>query len=263
MMIFACCCSILALSTFSLRFTKSFRTMNSSVRRETSSMFARIRAEDVLKNPQFPEKWPFSPNDFKRQDESSDKSFYVQPRLVYHIDDAAVGALTRYYRSVLYEGANVLDICSSWVSHYPIDLRLGKRVGVGMNEFELSKNVQLDEYVVRDLNVDPILPFADNTFDFVTCVVSVDYLTRPLEIFSEIRRVLKPNGTCIISQSNRCFPTKAIDIWLNTNDLQHIYIIGCYFHYAGGFNPPESLDISPRPGLTDPLYIIKASKKSV
>jgi len=54
--------------------------------------------------------------------------FTTQPRLVYHIDDAAVGALTRYYRSVLYEGANVLDICSSWVSHYPIDLRLGKEL---------------------------------------------------------------------------------------------------------------------------------------
>jgi len=81
-----------------------------------------------------------------------------------------------------------------------------------MNQFELSKNVQLDEYVVKDLNVDPIFPFQDNKFDFVTCVVSVDYLIRPLEVFSEIRRVLKPNGTCIISQSNRCFPTKAIDI---------------------------------------------------
>jgi ubiquinone/menaquinone biosynthesis C-methylase UbiE len=89
-----------------------------------------------------------------------------------------------------------------------------------MNNFELSKNTQLTEFVAKDLNVDPLLPFPDNSFDFVTCVVSVDYLTRPLEVFSEVRRVLKPNGMAIMSQSNRCFPTKAINIWLNTNDAE-------------------------------------------
>ena len=67
-------------------------------------------------------------------------------------------------------------------------------------------------------------------------------------------------GTAIISQSNRCFPTKAINIWLNTNDLQHIYIIGAYFHYATGYTPPISIDISPYPGRSDPMYIIQAEK---
>ena len=114
------------------------------------------------------------------------------------------------------------------------------------------------EYVVRDLNVDPTFPFEDNSFDFVTCVVSTDYLTRPLEVFSEIALVLKPNGVAIMSQSNRCFPSKAINIWLNTNDLQHVFIIGSYFHYSRGFAPPESLDISPNPGRSDPLFIIRA-----
>jgi len=41
-------------------------------------------------------------------------------------------------------------------------------------------------------------------------VVSVDYLIRPLEIFKEVNRVLRPGGKFILSQSNRCFPTKAI-----------------------------------------------------
>ena len=146
------------------------------------------------------------------------------------------------------------------VSHYPKDLKLGRTVGLGMNAYELSKNVQLTESVAKDLNIDPTFPFEDNSFDFVTCVVSTDYLTRPLEVFSEIRRVLKPNGMAIMSQSNRCFPTKAINIWLNTNDAQHIFIIGSYFHYAGGFQPPEALDISPNLGRSDPMFIIQAKK---
>ena len=37
--------------------------------------------------------------------------------------------------------------------------------------------------------------------------------------------------------SNRCFPTKAVDIWLRTNDLEHVFVVGSYFHYAGGFKP--------------------------
>jgi SAM-dependent methyltransferase len=133
-------------------------------------------------------------------------------------------------------------------------------VGLGMNRFELAKNKQLSDYVTQDLNINPIFPFPDDSFDFVTCVVSVDYLTRPLEVFSEIRRVLKQGGTAIISQSNRCFPTKAINIWLNTNDIEHVFIIGAYFHYATGFTPPNAVDISPKKGFSDPMYIISASK---
>jgi hypothetical protein len=53
------------------------------------------------------------------QDESSDDQFYVQPRLVYHIDDGAVEALTKYYKTVFTEGASVLDIASSWYVKSP------------------------------------------------------------------------------------------------------------------------------------------------
>lgn len=237
-----------------------FRSMFVRPTSITGLLARSVSVADVLKNPKWPERWPFRPEDFQRQDESSDAYFYDQPRLVYHIDDYAVGALTKYYQSVFKEGSNVLDICSSWVSHFPKDVKLGRTSGLGMNAKELAQNKQLTDYVAKDLNVDPIFPFEDNTFDFVTCVVSVDYLTRPLEVFSEIRRVLKPGGSAVISQSNRCFPTKAIDIWLKTNDLEHIFIIGAYFHYAGGFEKAESIDISPAPGLSDPMFIIQAKK---
>jgi hypothetical protein len=88
-------------------------------------------AEKILANPKFPSEWPFSPEDFMRQDESDDTIFYDQPRLVYHIDDYAVNALTEYYSENLQDGDDVLDICSSWVSHYPKDFKGGKVVGLG------------------------------------------------------------------------------------------------------------------------------------
>ena len=68
-------------------------------------------AEGVLKKPQYPPEWPYSPLDFERQDESDDSIFYDQPRLVYHIDDFAVDALTKYYSENFKDGDDVLDIC--------------------------------------------------------------------------------------------------------------------------------------------------------
>jgi len=219
-------------------------------------------AEKVLKQAQYPPEYPFSPADFERQDESDDSIFYDQPRLVYHIDDFAVEALTKYYSENFKEGDDVLDICSSWVSHYPKDFKGGNVVGLGMNEYELSQNKQLTSFDVRDLNSDPTFPYEDDSFDKVTCVVSVDYLNQPQEVFAEIGRVLRPGGECLISMSNRCFPTKAFRIWLQTNDLEHIFIVGSFFNYSGKFDPADCQDISPNPGKSDPMFIVKAAKKS-
>ena len=171
------------------------------------------KAEKILENPQWPKAWPFNDDvDFSRQDESTDSIFYDAPRLCYHIDDAAVSALTEYYSKNLKSGDDVLDICSSWISHYPKDFKGGKVVGLGMNEYELSQNPALTDFVVKDLNSDPVFPFEDSSFDKVTCVVSVDYLNKPLQVFKEIGRVLRPGGECLISMSNRCFPTKAFQV---------------------------------------------------
>ncbi|KAJ8904213.1 hypothetical protein NDN08_000738 [Rhodosorus marinus] len=227
-----------------------------------SSTIVAYNVADILKNPKFPAEWPFSPMDFKRQDETTDNMFYYQPRLVYHIDDAAVSALTKFYAQSIPENADLLDICSSWVSHLPDSFKGGRVAGLGMNGDELKANKRLTEFTVKDLNKDPVLPFDDASFDVVTNVVSVDYLNKPLEVFKEINRVLRPGGKAIMSFSNRCFPSKAINIWLSTNDYEHIFIVGCYFNYAGGFEKLESVDLSPNPGMSDPMYVVQAYKKS-
>ena len=220
----------------------------------------------VLDDPKYPPEYPFGEKEMQRYDESSDFIFYSQPRFVRHIDDDAIKALTKYYASVFppsgKDDVAILDVCSSWISHYPEGYTAGRISGLGMNEDELAKNPILTDYVVRDLNENPELPYEDNTFDVVTNAVSVDYLTRPLEMMKEVRRVLKPGGLAIMSFSNRCFPTKAVSIWTATGDLDHIWIVGAYYHYAGGFEAPAAEDISPKPGKTDPMYVVFARKEA-
>lgn len=214
---------------------------------------------------EWPDTPPFRPEDFARADEQDDSSFYAVPRLVYHIDEPAVASLTQYYRNTIPAGSSILDICSSWVSHYPMEFpKIMKRISAsGMNPLELKFNDQLSDFQARDLNVETKLPYDDNTFDFVTCVVSIDYLNRPIEVLKEVNRVLKPGGKVIMSQSNRCFPSKAISMWLKMNDRQHLELINGYLQYAGGFKNTEAFDITAEGAGSvsfDPMFIVQAEK---
>src|SRR5436190_21675847 len=62
------------------------------------------------------------PGAFARIDDTDDELFYEPARLVLHIDDGAVAALTELYRSVLPSGGALLDVMSSWVSHLPPEI---------------------------------------------------------------------------------------------------------------------------------------------
>lgn len=202
------------------------------------------------------------PRSFQRQDESPDSKFYQEARLTVHIDDAAIAAATAVYRELLPEGGMILDLMSSWRSHLPEDVSFARVTGLGMNEAELAANPQLDEFTVRDLNADPTLPFADEAFDGAVVTVSVQYLTRPVETFQAVRRVLKPNAPFIFTFSNRCFPTKAIAAWLATSDRDHAAIIATYFQKSGGWGEVYAQDRSPRGrGANDPLFAVWALKR--
>ncbi len=200
---------------------------------------------------------------FERQDMSDDSFFYSAPRKVVHIDEHAIGALTAVYQEILPTGGTYLDLMSSWRSHYPTELKPVRVAGLGMNEEELADNPQLDKYTVHNLNQNPNLPYESNLFDAVTCAVSVQYLTNPIAVFQEVDRVLKPNGVFVVSFSNRCFPNKAVAIWMSSSDEQHIALVGQYFQMSGNWVDLNAQKTNPDEGYpkqADPLYVVWARK---
>lgn len=195
---------------------------------------------------------------FDRVDPTPDRGFYRSPRFVTHIDREAIAAVADLYEELRIEGA-VLDLMSSWISHFR---RAPERlVGIGLNEAELRANRQLAEWRVQDLNEDVDLPFPDRSFDHAVCCVSVDYLVRPVEVFAEIGRVLRPGGLFVVTFSDRCFPSKAIRGWLATDDAGHVAIVRRYFELSEAFGPVQAELRSDERRGGDPLYGVWAARR--
>jgi len=195
------------------------------------------------------------PEFFHRQDERPDELFYAEPRPASHLDEAADRVVSGWYRELLPDGGVVLDLLAGAVSHLPAG---GSAVvGVGLDADALARNPALTERVLLDLNLDPSLPLADASLDGAVCTVSVQYLTRPVEVFAEVARCLKPGAPFLVAFSNRMFPTKAVLCWRASDDAAHGRLVSCYFDAAGGFGPIDVRSHVPE-GEGDPLYLFWA-----
>lgn len=216
-----------------------------------------------------PEYWPFTAEDFSRMDESADSGMYAEPRFVNHLDDQSLERLTSAYAAAFQTaptGFTVLDLCSSWTSHYPRGIMAGaSRVAVhGLNAKELEANDVATERHVQDLNANPALPWEDNAFDFATLALSVQYLTDPRAVFAEMHRVLKPGGMAIIAFSHRSFIEKAVNCWAKEpyDGEGHAHLICRYFQHGPqkGWAQLASVDVSPR--HADPVWLVTAVKRT-
>ena len=119
----------------------------------------------------------------------------------------------------------------------------------------MADNPQLDSFVVHDLNARPVLSFGDASFDAAVCTVSVQYLTSPIEVFGEVRRVLRAGAPFAVAFSNRCFPTKAVAVWRYGRDADHVDLVRAYFASSGfGDVVHERL-----PSPDDPVFVVTGS----
>ncbi len=173
------------------------------------------------------------PDAFAKEDDGDDAEFYAQARLKTHIDDAAIAALTGFYRQVLPAGGALLDLMSSWVSHLPPQVTYGEVIGHGMNPEELAANPRLTRWFVQDLNRAPRLDLADASLDAAMICVGIQYLQQPVDVLVQVARTLRPGAPLVVSYSNRCFPTKAVAVWRTIGPQGHARLIELYLEAAG------------------------------
>jgi SAM-dependent methyltransferase len=201
------------------------------------------------------------PDFFRRIDESEDELFYRSPRFVVHIDDGAIAKVGEIYARILPEGGTILDLMSSWRSHLPERIHAAKVVGVGLNRAEMEDNPALGEIVVHNVNVNPRLPFDEGSFDGAVMTVSVQYVTRPEELFADVGRALKPHAPFVVTFSNRMFPTKAVALWHGANQHQRVAVVREYFAGSAAFEKIETIDRSaPTDPPSDPIWAVAGYK---
>jgi len=194
---------------------------------------------------------------FGRYDESNDELFYQNPRFVVHIDDGAIILVKGILQDYIKDNAVVLDLMSSWRTHWPEGKPKESIVGLGLNAEEMADNPDLDYAVVHNLNENPKLPFDDGIFDAVLMTVSVQYLINPFKIFQEVSRVLKSKGVFIVTFSNRMFPTKAVNIWKETDEISRMQLVEFYMERSEGFDQTHTQLINPEHNyMEDPLYLV-------
>jgi SAM-dependent methyltransferase len=200
---------------------------------------------------------PIKPAFFRRVDESEDEEFYRSPRRVVHIDDSAIATVGEIYASRIAPGSAILDLMSSWRSHLPAQLQPAQVTGLGMNEEEMRDNPALTDIVVHNVNREARLPFADGSFDAAVMTVSVQYLTRPVAVFADVGRALRPGGPFIVTFSNRMFPTKAVALWQGSTYEQRVAVVRGYFAQSGAFERIETIDRSRHEdGPSDPVWAV-------
>ncbi len=215
----------------------------------------------------------FAKDAFSRIDESDDATFYSRDRFVSHLDSLALDTVeTLIGELVVEENPVILDLMAGWDSHIPEKLKPSKVVGLGLNRNELSRNTSLSEIIIHDLNMDPTLPFPDETFDTVINTVSVDYMTKPVQVFREVSRILRPGGLFLVIFSNRMFPEKTVRVWKESSEDERVLLVEDFFKEASLFEKP-SVFVSkgkPRPendkyshlGIpSDPIYAVYADKR--
>jgi SAM-dependent methyltransferase len=122
-----------------------------------------------------------------------------------------------------------------------------------MNAEELAANQRLSRWFIQDLNIDPVLSLHDDDFDGACLCVSIQYLRRPVDVFREVRRVLRSGAPFIVSFSNRCFPTKAVAIWQSLQGPDQQRLIAAYMRRVGFGDIGGSASL-PQGG--DPLWTV-------
>ena len=77
-----------------------------------------------------------------------------------------------------------------------------------------------------------------------------------MKVFDDIARVLKPNGKCCVSFSNRMFPTKAILAWRMSSNEDYCNLVKQYIKMTDMYGDVKVERLVEENIHFDPLFAI-------
>ena len=86
------------------------------------------------------------------------------------------------------------------------------------------------------------------SFDAAVCCVSVDYLVRPIEVFADVARVVRPGGPVRVHVLEPVLPDQGDPrLAVRRPTSEHGEIVAEYFRQAGGWDEPVVQRRTPEP----------------
>lgn len=100
-----------------------------------------------------------------------------------------------------YPNCNLLDIGCGWEAKLlkSVEPYIASGVGIDFKAPEIADANGGGKLRTISMTLEKELPFEDASFDVVTMIAVLEHLEHPIEIVSEINRVLKPDGALIIT----------------------------------------------------------------
>ncbi|GMI36458.1 hypothetical protein TrCOL_g256 [Triparma columacea] len=212
----------------------------------------------------------------------------TEPDTKEFLSDASVNNLRNHLAFYLKEGDDVLEFGAGEDSYFPKGLKLGSHVGVAYTADKMKLNPSITELITADLNdveeergvrSEDVKGLGQGRFDKIVMTNTVDFLTRPREVFRTAWFLLKPGGTMIVPFSSRdaykpAFEKVQTKMWRTMNDDQHMWVAGSFFQFSAGdgWEGLKGFDISPpKPNnfiqekldKTTSMYVVQATKASL
>ena len=159
-------------------------------------------------------------NDQTDQQLSDIKSFYED---IYYADCDNKLNLPRHYfklknRLGLYAEQSLLDVACGRGEWLKVNQKLGLRVsGIDLSEKAIETcRANMPDGDFHACSAD-VLPFADRSFDAVTCLGSLEHFVDPVGCLREMVRVAKPDAQIVILVPNLDFLTRKLGIFGGTH----------------------------------------------
>lgn len=203
---------------------------------------------------------------FSRLNETDDTEYYKANRSSDDADSDAHAAVRDLVgRLVIEKEPAILDLMAGSDSHIPESTQPSRVVGVGLDEAALLENKAISERLVHDLNKNHRLPLKDQSFDAVFLHFAVPYMTRPLEVFREAGRLLKPAGLFMVTFSTRVLKEKAVNLWLTSRTDERLLLLLDYFVKSQALGTPRVCVANQKQGNgggapATPVYAVYAER---